>query len=145
MPQKSRRGSGRPLCVLRKLREKIPDQTMPASIEDKEFVSYVVDQMQSVGPVHAKSMFGGHGIYLERLMFGLVADGVLYLKTDEETENEFKDKGLKAFTYSNKGKEYKMSYYQAPEEALEDSDEMNTWANKAYGVALKAGSKKRKK
>jgi DNA transformation protein len=132
---------------------------MPASIEDKEFVSYVVDQMQSVGPVHAKSMFGGHGIYLEGLMFGLVADGVLYLKTDEETENEFKDKGLKAFTYGNKGKEYKlkaftygnkgkeykMSYYQAPEEALEDSDEMNTWANKAYGVALKAASKKRKK
>jgi len=121
------------------------DLTMSASKENKEFVSYLVDLMQSVGPVHAKSMFGGYGIYLEGLMLGLVADGVLYLKTDEETENEFKDKGLEAFTYNKKGKEYKMSYYQAPEEALEDGDEMKSWANGAYGAALRAASKKRKK
>jgi len=38
-----------------------------------------------------------------------------------------------------------MSYYQAPEETLEDDEEMNSWANKAYGAALKATSKKRKK
>ena len=101
--------------------------------------------MQSIGPVHAKSMFGAHGIYLESLMFALVADGVLYLKSDKETEKEFKARGLEAFTYNKKGKEYKMSYYQAPEEALEDSEEMNAWANKAYGVALRAASKKQRK
>ena len=118
---------------------------MPATKEEKEFVAYVVDLMQSVGPVYARSMFGGHGIYMQGLMFGLVADGVLYLKADEETGNEFLDKGLDAFTYNKKGKEYRMSYYQAPEEALEDSEEMNYWANKAWGMALKAASKKLKK
>lgn len=118
---------------------------MPTSTSEKEFVLYVVDLMQSVGPVHAKGMFGGYGIYLDGLMFGLVADSVLYLKTDKQTENEFRDRGLEAFTYSKKGKEFRMSYYQAPEEALEDGEEMNAWANKAYGVALKAASKKRKK
>ena len=118
---------------------------MLESNEEKEFVSYVVELMQAVGSVYAKGMFGGHGIYLEGLMFGLVADSVLYLKADKETENEFKDKGLEAFTYNKKGKEYKMSYYQAPEEALEDGEEMSIWVNKAYGVALKAASKKRKK
>ena len=120
-------------------------QTMPTSKKEKEFVSYVVDLMSSIGPVHAKGMFGGHGIYLEGLMFALVADSVLYLKSDEELENEFKEKGLEAFTYNKKGKEYKMSYYQAPEEALEDGEEMNLWANKAYGVALKSAAKKRNK
>jgi TfoX/Sxy family transcriptional regulator of competence genes len=38
-----------------------------------------------------------------------------------------------------------MSYYQAPEEALEDVEEMSFWVNKAYGAALKAASKKPKK
>jgi len=118
---------------------------MPASKEEKEFVSYVVELMQSVGSVRAKGMFGGHGIYLEGLMFGLVADSVLYLKADKETENEFKDRGLEAFAYNKKGKEYRMSYYQAPEEVLEDVEEMSIWVNKAYGAALKAASKKRKK
>lgn len=118
---------------------------MPPSSVEKEFVSYVVELMQSIGPVRAKAMFGGHGIFLEGLMFGLIADSVLYLKVDKETENEFKDRGLEAFVYNMKGKEFKMSYYQAPEEALEDSEEMISWANKAYSAALRAVSKKRKK
>jgi len=113
------------------------------SKKDTEFVTYVAELLQSVGPVNAKAMFGGHGIFLEGLMFGLIADNVFYLKVDKETEGAFKAKGLEAFTYSKKGKEYKMSYYQAPEEAMEDADEMNIWANTAYGVALKAASKKR--
>ena len=49
---------------------------MPTSDVDKEFVSYVVELMQSIGPVRAKGMFGGHGIFLEELMFGLVADNI---------------------------------------------------------------------
>lgn len=120
----------------------------PASKVEKEFVSYVVDLMQSIGPVRAKAMFGGHGVFLDELMFALVADNILYLKVDKDTENEFKDRGLDAFAYQKKGKEtsykvIKMSYYQVPEEALEDSEEMNLWANKAYSVALRAASKKR--
>ncbi len=120
----------------------------PASKLEKEFVSYVVDLMQSIGPVRAKAMFGGHGVFLDELMFALVADNILYLKVDKETETEFKDRGLDAFAYQKKGKEtsykvIKMSYYQVPEEALEDSEEMNLWANKAYSVALRAASKKR--
>jgi len=116
---------------------------MPASNAEKEFVSYLVELMQTIGPVSSKRMFGGHGVFLEGLMFGLVADSTLYLKADSETEKTFSDKGLEPFTYDKKGKEVKMSYYQAPEEALEDSDEMNTWANLAYSAALRAAAKKR--
>jgi DNA transformation protein len=118
---------------------------MPSSPEEKEFTSYVVDLMQSIGPVNAKAMFGGYGIFHEGLMFGLVADSVLYLKVDKETENEFKAKGLEQFTYNKKGKEFRMSYYRAPEEALESGKEMSSWAAKAYSTALRAASKKRKK
>jgi DNA transformation protein len=117
---------------------------MPVSSDDKEFASYVVDLMQSIGPVYSKVMFGGHGVFLDALMFGLIAGSVLYLKVDAETVSSFKDRGLDAFTYDKKGKQFKMLYYQAPDEALEDSEEMNIWANKAYAVALNASSKKRK-
>lgn len=118
---------------------------MPVSNEDQEFTAYVVELMQSIGPVCAKGMFGGHGIFLEGLMFALVADSVLYLKVDKYTENDFKAMGLEPFTYNKKGKEFKMSYFQAPEEALEDREEMNSWATNAYQTALRVASKKRKK
>lgn len=118
---------------------------MSVSNTEKEFVCYVVDLMQSIGPVRAKGMFGGHGIFLDDLMFGLVADSVLYLKADKEIIPEFEEKGLEAFTYGKQDKEFRMAYYQAPEEALEDVEEMNAWANKAYGAALRAVAKKRQK
>lgn len=104
----------------------------------------MVELMQSLGPVLAKPMFGGHGIFIDDLMFGLVADSTLHLKVDKESENEFKAKGLETFTYNKKDKEVSLSYYQAPEEALEDSEEMNTWGNKAYSAALRAALKKQK-
>jgi DNA transformation protein len=115
---------------------------MLLSPAEREFTYYVVNLMQSIGPVSAKFMFGGYGLFLEGLMFGLIADGVLYLKVDKKTENEFKAKGLEKYTYNKKGKEFKLSYYQAPEEALEDGEEMRTWAAKAYSAAQRSASKK---
>lgn len=115
---------------------------MPISNIEKEFVTYVVDLMQSIGPVQARYMFGGHGIFLDNLMFGLIVNATLYLKVDNETRDEFVDKGLQPFTYIKKGKEYTMSYYQAPEETLEDSEEMTLWTNKAFSAALRAASDK---
>ena len=84
---------------------------MPPSPVEKEFTTDIDDLMQSIGPVSAKAMFG------------LIADNVLYLKVDQETENEFKAMSLEPFTYNKKGKTFKISYYQAPEEALEDGEE----------------------
>lgn len=118
---------------------------MPPLNTEKEFVSYVVDLLQSIGPVYAKRMFGGHGIFLDSLMFGLIADNTLYLKADPDSAGDFIDNQLEAFSYNKKGKTFTMSYYQAPEEALEDSEVMNAWANEAYRAALRAATKKNKK
>ena len=115
---------------------------MTVSTQEKEFISYVVELMQSIGAVSAKRMFGGCGIFMDGLMFALVADNTLYLKADSETESEFEEKGLERFKYNKKGKEYSMSYYCAPEEALEDVDEMSDWARKSYGAALRAATRK---
>ena len=117
---------------------------MPVSQEEIEFVNYVVDQMQSIGLVTAKSMFGGHGIFLDGSMFGLVADSILYLKVDNENKHLFESKGLEPFSYNKKGKLFKMSYYQAPEETLEDSDEMKIWATLAYQAATRSSSSNKK-
>lgn len=106
--------------------------------EDKEFTLYVVELMSVIGPVLSKRMFGGSGIFLDDLMFGLVADGTLYLKADNENKHEFISLGLEPFTYFKQKKEIKMSYYQAPEEALENSDDMSYWAKLAFGAALRS-------
>lgn len=117
---------------------------MPTAIKENEFVSYVLELMQSIGPVVARRMFGSHGLFLEGLMFALISKNTLYLKADEETKADFLGKGMEIFTYQRKGKDMALSYYQAPEETLEHMDEMNIWANKAYGATLRKAQKKSK-
>ena len=42
-------------------------------------------------------MFGGAGIFADGMMIALVADGVIYLKADEETVPRFEAEGLGPF------------------------------------------------
>lgn len=42
--------------------------------------------LMPLGPVRARAMFGGFGIFHEDLMFGLIAFERLYFKIDEDTK-----------------------------------------------------------
>ena len=117
---------------------------MSSSGNENEFLSHVIDLMQSFGPASARRMFGCYGIFLDDLMFALVSEQTLYLKADRESENEFRAEGLQAFTYIRQGKTCALSYFQAPEEVLEHPETMYVWANKAYAAAIRSASAKRK-
>ncbi len=103
-----------------------------------EFVEYLKELFVEFGSVSAKKMFGGHGIFYDGLMIGLVADEMLYLKVDKRSEAEFKNRGLGQFQYPKGDKMVGMSYYLAPEEALDDPSEMRNWAQLAYDAALRS-------
>ena len=62
---------------------------MPITNEEKEFAAYIIDLMQAIGPVYSKRMFGGFGVFLDGMMFGLITDNILYLKADGENRKEF--------------------------------------------------------
>ena len=115
---------------------------MAISIEQREYVAHIVDLLQFIGPVESKSMFGGFGMFLEGLMFGLVAGNELYLKVDTQNLQDYEDLGLQAFSFEKQGRQFKMSYYQAPEEAMEDAELLSDWASNAYDAAMRAAAKK---
>ncbi len=102
-----------------------------------EFVIFLLEQLSPVGPVRARGMFGGHGIYLQDLMIGLVADETLYLKVDDGNRAFYEQLDLPPFTYEKNGKAYAMSYYMAPPDALEDSDQLCQVAQDAYAAAMR--------
>ena len=106
-----------------------------------EFIEYLLEQMQGVGPINARAMFGGHGIYHDGIMFALVADDVLYFKTDEANRPEFEQRGLSPFLYERKDKVISMSYNEAPGEVLDDPDEMTYWAQSAVDASRRASKK----
>jgi len=107
-----------------------------------EFVEFLHEVFQEFGPIRSRKMFGGHGIYHHDLMFGLVADDELYLKVDKQSVALFEAKDLEAFEFIAKGKTTKMSYYLAPEEIYDDSEQACYWADVAFKAALRADEKK---
>ncbi|MBW2941657.1 TfoX/Sxy family protein [Zhongshania aquimaris] len=109
------------------------------------FISYLVDQLQLIGPVVGRKMFGGYGVFLEGLMFGLIMEDTLYLKIDSDSKRDFEALGLPPFTYPRGNKEIALSYYQTPEEALDDPEMLGVWANRAYLAAMRAAAEKGKK
>jgi TfoX/Sxy family transcriptional regulator of competence genes len=46
----------------------------------KNFVDFVVEQIQNVGEVTAKKMFGEYAIYADDKLFGLICDDKLFIK-----------------------------------------------------------------
>ena len=92
--------------------------------------------MRAFGPIEAKRMFGGWGLYREDVFFGLVIRDTLYLKTDESNRAEFESRNLEPFTFVKGGETVVTSYRAAPEEALEDPHVMARWAKGAYAAAL---------
>lgn len=103
-----------------------------------EFVEFLHEQFAEFGEVSSKRMFGGHGIYHHGIMIGLVADDMLYLKVDAQSEPEFEAVGSKPFLFEKNGKMVKMSYFEAPPETLDDPEEMKIWAERAYAAACRA-------
>ncbi|MGJ8667862.1 MAG: TfoX/Sxy family protein [Oceanococcus sp.] len=103
-----------------------------------DFVEHLHEVFYEFGAITAKRMFGGHGIFHEERMFGLIADDVLYLKADQQSCADFVALDLSPFEYSKAGKVMKMSYYQAPESIYDDSDEATLWAHKAFAAALRS-------
>ncbi len=112
---------------------------------DNGFVAYVLELLEPLGGCSAHAMFGGHGIYRDGGIFGLIIDDRLYLKADAQTAAEFTDAGSAAFVYQGKGRAVQMSYWSLPDDALESSGEMIRWARLALAAAArKAATKSRR-
>ena len=102
-----------------------------------EFTDHLTELFQAFGPVTVRRMFGGHGIFRDGLMFGLVADDARYLKADRRNRTMFESHGLPRFEYVKQGKRISVSYYLAPDSALEDPQELADWARSAFEAALR--------
>ena len=95
-------------------------------------------------PVTVRRMFGGAGIYVDGVMFALVSDGVVYLKTDARTVAAFSQAGSTPFTYLGRsGQPVEMSFWRMPDRLYDDPDELAQWADLAFGAALRAASSRR--
>ncbi len=92
----------------------------------KEFVDFVVDQIENSGDITAKSMFGEYGIFSNGKIFGLICDNKLYIKPTQAGRAFIKEV-VEAPPYPGA----KMSFL------IEDKIEDREWLSELVRITLK--------
>ena len=103
-----------------------------------DFLAYVLDQLEQLGGVSSRRMFGGAGLYRDEFFFGLIADDVLYLRVDDSNRADYSARGAAQFRPYADRPHLSMSYYEAPVSVLEDARELVVWARRSVEVAMRA-------
>jgi DNA transformation protein len=84
-------------------------------------------------PVRARAMFGGYGLYLEDRFFGLIADGVVYFRADDQTRPLYEARGMAAFQPNNRpqGPKTVPRNFSVPPDVLHHAGTLREWATRA--------------
>lgn len=101
------------------------DKTNPASAE---VTALLVSKIIGIEGVTNKKMFGGHGIFHDGKMFGLIdSKGNCFIKADDTTRHDYLEKGSEQHS--------RMPYYSLPEDVVEDAELLVTWIEKAMEIS----------
>ena len=115
-------------------------------------MAFARDLLAGLGPVETRRMFGGVGLYAGPVMFGLIDEGRIFLKTDAALKADLAAAGATSWLYTERkgpmaGVPQETSYWSLPDSALDDPDEAVAWARRALAVAeaIKAAGPRRKR
>jgi DNA transformation protein and related proteins len=106
-------------------------------------VEHLQDLFADFGAVSARPMFGGHGIYRDEVLIGIVLDETLYLKVDAQTRPAFEAAGCVPCVYTRQRSPITMSYWSVPEGAMDSAQAMLPWAQRAHDAALRKSKSSR--
>jgi DNA transformation protein len=94
------------------------------------FAAFVHDQLSDLDGLVSRRMFGGTGLYLDDVFFGIIYSDRLYFRVSDETIDEYKKRKMKPFK-PFAGKSGSKRYYEVPLEILESPVDLVRWARKA--------------
>ena len=108
-------------------------------------VERVLALLTPLGPVRAWAMFGGHGIYIDDVMFALIGWQRLWFRVDAETRSRFAEAGSKPFVYDGKTKPVEMPHWAAPAASMTSPEALLPWAELALAAARRVKAQQREK
>lgn len=103
---------------------------------DEGLYAWVHEALEPLGAVTMRKMMGGATLYLDGIVFAIMVDGELWLKSDAEADPVWDEVSPERFTVTFKdGKVDSMNYRAAPSDCYDDAEALLHWA----GISLEAG------
>lgn len=111
-----------------------------------ELLDHLVDLLTPLGDARGRAMFGGHGVYLDGLIVGIIAFDTFYLKVDDRNRPDFEAAGSSPFSYDTKtGTNTITGYWEVPADVLEDPESLRAWTLNSLAASRRAAARKPKK
>ena len=110
---------------------------------DRGLVAWVEEALAPLGRVTARAMMGGATLYLDGVVFAIVADDLLWFKADGVSDAIWDGEGCPRFTYTmGEGRTGTMNYRRAPDDCYDDADALRRWATLAVEAGGRAPARK---
>lgn len=110
----------------------------------KKRLEYLLNKFKLYGPITARAMFGGYGIYYDKVIFASLVNGKLYFRIDETNEKDYEAYDSEPFIFEGGKKPAVMPYLTLPEEILENPKQLPRWIEKARQASLRYRLKHKK-
>jgi len=106
---------------------------------------FIHDQVEDDPSFSYRSMFGWYGIYRYWKIFSILVWNQLYFKVWENNKQDYLDYWSEAFKYKKKTwVVWVMSYYELPEDVMENRELLFEWIEKSLSVESKTKKKTKK-
>ncbi len=99
---------------------------------DEGLRDFLLEQLAELD-VTSRPRFGAHHLYLGGTFFGLIDEGTIYFRTDEESRPAYLDRGMKAFQPSDRprGPRTVDRHFEVPADVFDDRELLSAWAERA--------------
>jgi DNA transformation protein len=107
-----------------------------------ELASYVEEQLAFLGRISTKSIFGGIGIFVDERLLGIVMEDKLYLHTDANNLQVYRQRGVPQFKPYPNAFDLTTDHHQVPPEIVDDPAQLKRWGEEALAAAIEAAKVK---
>ena len=106
---------------------------------DEGLYAWVQESLEPMGTVSMRKMMGGATLYLDGVIFAIIVDGELWMKSDAEADAIWDAESRERFTVTFKdGTVDMMNYRRAPSDVYDDAEAMQRWVS----VSVEAGRRR---
>jgi TfoX/Sxy family transcriptional regulator of competence genes len=77
-------------------------------------------------------MFGGIGIFSEKIMFSMIHNGILYFRSTEDIAALYAQDSVQ---FQHPSRSSKMPYWSVTDEVFNDKSKFSDWADNAFQLA----------
>jgi DNA transformation protein and related proteins len=113
---------------------------------DEGLYAWVEEALEPIGRVSLRKMMGAAVLYLDGIVFAVLDESELWLKSDAESDAIWDEAGCERFAITLKdGRTDVMNYRRAPTDVYDEAEALQRWASLAVAAGLRSAAKKRPK